>query len=95
MPDEPLPRYTEDTSSAETPEELRRLLSACDARLRGVSELVTHTRHDLNNLLTGIFGQTQLILMREEVTEGTRRRLETLEELAKRMKEVVAQLNDV
>ncbi len=86
---------TDPSNSAQTPDELRELLAARDNQLREISSLVAHTRHELNNLLTGVLGQVQLILMREELTPDARRRLETLEDLAKRMRETVLTLNDV
>ncbi len=56
---------------------------------------IVYTRHEINNLLTGILGQSQLVLMREEVEPAVRERIETIESLAKRIKAVVADLNDV
>ncbi len=88
--DKPLPE-----APPHTPEELRELLAARDARLQEFSALIARTRHDLNNLLTGVLGQAQLMLMREDMTPNVRQRLETLEELAKRMQETIAELNDV
>lgn len=87
--DEPL------SDSATTYDELRELLASRDAHLAELTARVSHTRHELNNLLTGVLGQAQLILMREELTPTARRRLETLEELAKRIRDEVARLNDI
>jgi len=75
--------------------ELRELLARQDAHITDLTARVSHTRHELNNLLTGVLGQAQLVLMREELTPTARRRLETLEELAKRMRDAVAGLNDI
>ena len=92
--DEPLPTNTE-TTNDDTPDALREQIAARDAHLQDIAANISHTRHELNNLLTGILGQAQLILLREELTSETRRRLMLLEDLAKRMKEAVARLNDV
>ena len=66
-----------------------------EERLNELTSLVIHTRHELNNLLTGILGQAQLLLMREELSPSARRRIETMEDLARRLKEAVAKLNSV
>jgi signal transduction histidine kinase len=81
--------------SAISSDELRELLARRDVQLADLAARVSHTRHELNNLLTGVLGQAQLILMREELPANARRRLETLEELTKRMRDVVAELNDI
>lgn len=91
--DEPLPTNA-DTPHDDTPDNLREQLAARDARLEEITATLSHARHELNNLLTGILGQAQLILLREELTPETRRRLTLLEDLAKRMKEAVAELHD-
>lgn len=83
------------TDTAISPDELRALLARRDAHVADLTVRISHTRHELNNLLTGVLGQAQLILMREELTPNARRRLETLEELAKRMRDTVAGLNDI
>jgi signal transduction histidine kinase len=44
--------------------------------------------------LTGVLGQSQL-LQREELSPSARRRVETIEQLAGRIRDVVAELRDV
>ena len=63
-------------------------------RLQEVSELVARIRHDINNPLTGVLGQAQLLL-REELNERARKRVTTIEEMGIRIRDIVAQLRDV
>jgi signal transduction histidine kinase len=51
-------------------------------------------RHEINNPLTGVLGQAQLLL-REELSETARHRVETIEQLARRITETVARLRDI
>src|SRR5205085_11969806 len=75
-------------------ERLRSIIEECEARLTGVADLVAHVRHEINNPLTGVLGQAQLLL-REELSPTARKRVETIEQLAARIRDVVAQLRDV
>jgi two-component system NtrC family sensor kinase len=59
-----------------------------------VADLVAYVRHEINNPLTGVIGQTQLLL-RENLSEQARRRVETIENLALRIRDSVAQLRQV
>lgn len=63
-------------------------------RLEEVADLVARVRHEINNPLTGVLGQAQLLL-REDLSDRARKRAQTIEELAIRLKDVVAQLRDV
>jgi signal transduction histidine kinase len=78
----------------DSPEELRALLAGYEARLSEVAELVARVRHEINNPLAGVLGQAQLLL-REELNERARKRAETIEELATRLRDVVAQLRQI
>jgi two-component system NtrC family sensor kinase len=64
------------------------------ARLEEVAELVAHIRHEINNPLTGILGQAQLLL-REDLSERARKRAQSIEELSIRLRDIVAQLRDI
>jgi signal transduction histidine kinase len=64
------------------------------ARLEEVADLVARVRHEINNPLTGVLGQAQLLL-REDLNERARKRAESIEELAIRLRDIVAQLRDV
>ena len=54
-------------------------------------QLIKRVRHDLNNALTAVIGQTQLLL-REQLSEAAKQRANTIEQLAKRIAELVNQL---
>jgi len=77
-----------------TDEELRRLLAEHEARLGEIADVVARVRHEINNPLTGVIGQAQLLL-RSELDEAARRRVETIEQLAIRIRDTVARLRDV
>lgn len=73
---------------------LKALIAEHEARLNEVADLVARVRHEINNPLTGVIGQAQLLL-REELSESARRRVETIEQLATRIRDTVAQLRNV
>src|SRR3954469_3100019 len=79
---------------AETEERLRALVAECEARLTEIADLVAHVRHEINNPLTGVLGQAQLLL-REELSPGARKRVQTIEQLAGRIRDIVAKLRNV
>ncbi len=87
---------TGDSSSTTEPTEqrLRSLIAEHEAKLTEIADLVAHVRHEINNPLTGVLGQAQLLL-REELSTTARRRVETIEQLAGRIRDTVAQLRDV
>lgn len=66
-----------------------------DVRVKELTERIVHTRHVVNNLLTGILGQAQLMMMREDIEPNMRQRAQTIEDLAKRIRTAIADLNDV
>ena len=63
-------------------------------KLEEVADLVARVRHEINNPLTGVLGQAQLLL-REDLNERARKRAESIEELAIRLRDIVAQLREV
>jgi signal transduction histidine kinase len=73
---------------------LQSIVAEYEASLAEVADLVAHVRHEINNPLTGVIGQAQLLL-REELTETARRRVETIEQLATRIRDTVAQLRQI
>lgn len=75
-------------------DELNALIADYEAKIDEVAELITRVRHEINNPLTGVLGQAQLLL-REELGERARKRAETIEELAIRLRDIVAQLRQV
>ena len=73
---------------------LHAIVEDCEKKMSAAAELVAHVRHEINNPLAALLGQAQLLL-REELSEKSRRRAETIEKLAIRIKETVAELRDV
>lgn len=82
------------TAAVDTEEQLRARVVDCEARLEEIAELVARVRHEINNPLTGVLGQSQLLL-REDLNEKARKRAQTIEELAIRIRDIVAQLRQV
>jgi signal transduction histidine kinase len=72
-------------------EDLRALVSEYEDRIDEIAEIVSRVRHEINNPLTGVLGQAQLLL-REELSEKARKRVETIEQLALRLTDIVAEL---
>jgi signal transduction histidine kinase len=75
-------------------EKIRALVADYEAKMDQVADVITRVRHEINNPLTGVLGQAQLLL-REELSEKARKRAETIEELAIRIRDIVAQLRQV
>ena len=75
-------------------ERMRSLVADYEARLLEVAELIARVRHEINNPLAGVLGQAQLLL-REELNEKARKRAETIEELAIRLRDIVGQLRQI
>jgi len=74
--------------------EMNALIADYEAKIDEAAELITRVRHEINNPLTGVLGQAQLLL-REDLNERARKRAETIEELAIRLRDIVAQLRQV
>lgn len=87
-------RATAAEEETEAAERLRQVVAEYEARLTEMAELVANVRHEINNPLTGVLGQAQLLL-REELSETARRRAETIEQLARRIAETVARLREI
>jgi len=75
-------------------EELKSQLREKDEQLVEITNLVSRVRHDINNPLTGVIGQAQLLL-RSELDPKARHRVETIEQLAGRIRDIVAELRVV
>ncbi len=86
----------EENQSGNTESEQRLLarIAEYEAKLNENAELITNFRHEINNPLTGVLGQAQLLL-REELSEKARKRAKTIEELAMRLRDIVAELRQV
>ena len=51
-------------------------------------------QHEINNVLTGIIGHTQLLLLRGQMDEKSCQRVEKIEELSHRIREIAARIAD-
>ena len=78
----------------ESAETMRALALEYEERLNEVADLVARVRHEINNPLAGVLGQAQLLL-REELSDRARKRAQTIEQLAIRLRDVVAQLRQI
>src|SRR6266436_3963335 len=70
---------------------LRELVADYERQMNEIADLVSRVRHEINNPLTGVLGQAQLLL-REELNDKARKRAEIIEQLARRMTDIVAEL---
>jgi signal transduction histidine kinase len=70
------------------------LIAEYEERLVAAADLIARVRHEINNPLTGLIGQTQLLL-REDLSDTARRRVEIIERLATRIRDLAAELRDV
>jgi signal transduction histidine kinase len=82
------------SSSGHTSESPDDLVAKYRSKLEDVADLVARIRHEINNPLTGVLGQAQLLL-REDLNDRARKRAQTIEELAIRMRDIVGQLREV
>jgi signal transduction histidine kinase len=83
--------YSDENKSKES---IRELVAGYEARINEVEELIARVRHEINNPLAGVLGQAQLLL-REELNDKARKRAVTIEQLAFRLRDIVAQLRQV
>lgn len=65
-----------------------------ETSLLEIIERVARVRHEINNPLTGVLGQAQLLL-REPLPTEARKRVEIIEQLARRIRDTVAELRDI
>jgi two-component system NtrC family sensor kinase len=77
-----------------TEEQLRARIAGYEAQLEEVAEMVARVRHEINNPLTSVLGQAQLLL-REDLSDRARKRVETIEAMAVRLRDVAAELRQV
>ena len=82
------------STKTEAAEKLRALTTEYEAKMDEIADLITRVRHEINNPLTGVLGQAQLLL-REDLPEKAKKRAETIEALAIRIRDIVAQLRQV
>jgi signal transduction histidine kinase len=82
------------TVTSEAEKQLRAQIAQYETKMKEIADLVAHVRHEINNPLTGVLGQAQLLL-REELSDKARKRVQTIEELAGRLRDITARLRDV
>ena len=87
---------SEEHSSAETSElaRLRVLVADYETKLTDAAALVARVRHEINNPLAGLLGPAQLLL-REDLSEKARGRVQVIEEMAKRIEKIGSELREV
>ena len=83
-----------DTEDTDSEAQLLARIADYEAKLKENADLITNFRHEINNPLTGVLGQAQLLL-REELSEKARKRAKTIEQLAMRLRDIVAELRQV
>ena len=81
-------------NTGEEAQKLRAQVAEYENRIDEIADLVSRVRHEINNPLTAIRGQAQLLL-REDLNEKARKCAETIEHLARRLAKTVADLRDV
>src|SRR5258708_20979761 len=87
-------------SEPQTPQEanelarLRALVSEYETKMTDAAALVARVRHEINNPLAALLGQAQLLL-REELSDKARGRVQIIEKQAKRIEKIGSELRDV
>lgn len=82
------------TGAADSEEHLRLRIAQYEAQLGEIADMVARVRHEINNPLTGVLGQAQLLL-REDLSDKARKRVETIEGMAIRLRDIAAELRQV
>jgi signal transduction histidine kinase len=72
----------------------RALAAEYQTKVKEAVALITRVRHEINNPLAALLGQAQLLL-REDLSESARKRVETIESLAIRIRDTVGELRTV
>ena len=75
-------------------ERLRTLVSEYESRLLEIDRQVAFARHEIANPLSGIIGQAQLLIF-GGVNDEVRQRVETIERLAKSIRDHIKMLQSI
>jgi signal transduction histidine kinase len=78
----------------ETEARLRAVIVEQEAKLNELAEIVAAVRHGINNPLAGIIGQLQLLL-RSDLSPALRADIESIEQLALRIRDTAALLRAI
>jgi signal transduction histidine kinase len=89
-PDEP----HHDQTASLNEEQLRARVAELEKKLNEIAAHVAYVRHDISNPLTGVLGQAQLLL-RGDLPDKVKERVEKIEQLALRVNEIAAKLHEV
>ncbi len=82
------------TSESNELARLRALVAEYETKMTDAATLVARVRHEINNPLAGLLGQAQLLL-REDLSDKARGRVQIIEELAKRIEKIGSDLRDI
>ena len=75
-------------------EQLRARVAELEMKLNEIATHVAQVRHEISNPLTGVLGQAQLLL-RADLPDKVKERVEKIEQLAVRITEIAAKLREV
>jgi signal transduction histidine kinase len=71
-------------------------VEATDVRVAEMIRVIRRVRHDINNPLTSVMAETQLILMdADDLSEEQKRGLETIEAMAGRIRDLTQELHEI
>jgi len=89
-PDEP----HHDNHESLNEEQLRARVTELEMKLNEIATHVAYVRHEINNPLTVLLGQAQLLL-RGDLPDKVKERVEKIEQLALRVNEIAVRLREV
>jgi signal transduction histidine kinase len=82
------------TPAPSVEERLRAIIVQQESKINEMADIVAEARHGINNPLTGIIGQIQ-ILLRSDLAPELRHSLESIEQLALRVRDTAALLRPI
>jgi signal transduction histidine kinase len=66
-----------------------------DADFQGFIRQIDDLRHEINNPLMGILGHIELLLADRELPDGIRKRAETIQQEARKIRDTVEEMGQV